>query len=60
MVYNNKPMAKYDSLRKLERNRLLLEYREKHPEASIQEIGNVFNISKERARQLLKPKRAEL
>lgn len=42
-------MAKYDSMRKLERNRLLVEYREKHPEASWAEIGEVFNVSPQRA-----------
>jgi len=42
-------MAKYDSMRKLERNRLLAEYREKHPELSWTEIGEPFNISAQRA-----------
>jgi len=42
-------MARYDSMRKLERNRLLVEYREKHPEASWAEIGELFNISAQRA-----------
>ncbi len=36
-------------MRKLERNRLLVEYREKHPEASWSEIGELFNISAQRA-----------
>ncbi|MCK5235898.1 MAG: hypothetical protein KAR06_02845 [Deltaproteobacteria bacterium] len=47
-------MARYDSMRKLARNRLLFEYREEHPEASLAEIGNIFGISAERVRQLLK------
>ncbi|MBA7558403.1 hypothetical protein ES708_00006 [subsurface metagenome] len=42
-------MAKYDSVRKLERNRLLVEYRGKHPEASWAEIGGLFKISGQRA-----------
>jgi len=42
-------MAKYDSMRKLERNRLLVEYRERNPEASWAEIGEVFNVSPQRA-----------
>ena len=42
-------MAKYDSMRKLERNRLLVEYRDKHPEMSWAEIGKLFNISSQRA-----------
>ncbi|MBU0778018.1 hypothetical protein KKF82_07150 [Patescibacteria group bacterium] len=42
-------MARYDSMRKLERNRILVEYREKHPETSWAEIGELFNISAQRA-----------
>jgi DNA-directed RNA polymerase sigma subunit (sigma70/sigma32) len=47
-------MAKYDSLRKLKRNKTLLDYRKEHPDASLAEIGEVFGITKERVRQLLK------
>ena len=50
-------MARYDSMRKLERNRLLVEYREKHPEASWFEIGELFNISSQRAWELYKNER---
>ena len=39
-------------MRKLERNRLLVEYREKHPEASWAEIGDLFKISFQRAREI--------
>lgn len=46
-------MAKYDSLRKLERNRLLREYTEAHPELSLKEIGKVFNISESRVWRIL-------
>jgi hypothetical protein len=46
-------MKKYDSMRKLERNRALVEYREKHPNASLHEIGEAFNVSRERARQII-------
>lgn len=46
-------MAKYDSMRKLERNRLLVEYRQAHPELSLDEIADVFNITRERVRQIL-------
>ena len=42
-------MPKYDSMRKLDRNRLLVEYREKHPELSWAEIGKHFNVSPQRA-----------
>jgi len=45
-------MARYDSMRKSERNRVLVEYREKHPEASWVEIGELFNISPQRAWQI--------
>lgn len=52
-VYNNPEMAKYDSLRKLERNRLLREFKEAHPELSLREIGEVFNISESRVWRIL-------
>ena len=39
-------------MRKLQRNRMLAEYREKHPEASWAEIGELFNISAQRAFEL--------
>jgi DNA-directed RNA polymerase specialized sigma subunit len=42
-------MARYDALRKLERNRLIQEYRKTHPELSFREIGEVFGISESRA-----------
>lgn len=45
-------MAKYDSMRKLQRNRMLAEYREQHPEASWAEIAELFNISPQRAFEL--------
>lgn len=47
-------MAKYDILRKLKRNRLLVEYHQAHPEASLSEIGQVFNISYQRVWEILK------
>ena len=46
-------MAKYDSLRKIERNRMLCEYAESHPELSLKEIGQVFNISESRVWHIL-------
>ena len=42
-------MAKYDSMRKLKRNRLLIDYRNNNPEVSWAEIGELFNISPQRA-----------
>ena len=47
-------MAKYDSLRKIERNRMLREYAGSHPELSLKEIGRVFNISESRVWRILK------
>jgi len=47
-------MAKYDSMRKLRRNEMLVEYRQAHPEASLSEIGQLFNISHQRVWEILK------
>ncbi len=49
----SKGMAKYDSERKTERDRLLLEYRKANPDASLAEIGRLFNISKQRVSEIL-------
>ena len=51
--YNEVAMAKYDSLRKIERNKMLCEYAESHPELSLKEIGRVFNISESRVWRIL-------
>ena len=45
---------KWDTLRKKERNRLLVEYHQSHPELSMAEIGKIFNISKQRVSIILK------
>ncbi len=45
---------KYDGLRKIERNKALREYAEKHPNSSLQEIGEIFGISKQRVSIILK------
>ncbi len=37
-------MAKYDSLRKPEKKRLIKEYHEAHPDLSYADVGKVFNI----------------
>ena len=52
-------MARYDSMRKLERNKTLYDYAEKHPELSQKEIGSVFNISTSRVSKLLSQKRKQ-
>jgi len=49
-------MAKYDSLRKLERNRMLREYAGAHPELSLKEIGRMFRISESRVWRILHDK----
>ena len=47
-------MARYDSSRKLDRNKALLEYWQAHPEASLTEIGKIFGgISKQRVSQII-------
>lgn len=47
-------MARYDSLRKIKRNRALVDYRKNYPEASLLEIGEVFGISAQRVWEILK------
>jgi len=41
-------MARYDSLRKLERNKALREFKISHPDLSYKEIGAVFGVSEAR------------
>ena len=51
-------MAKYDSLRKPDRDKLLLDYEAAHHDMSEEEIGKPFRISKQTvSRILLKNKR---
>ena len=50
-------LAKYDGIRKLERNRALYESFDAHPEASMKEIGIIFGISVSRVSKLLKKRR---
>ena len=44
---------KYDSERKLECNRLLVEYCLAHPELSLGEVGKIYNISRQRVSVIL-------
>lgn len=46
-------MPKYDSLRKLERNKTLVEYAKAHPDYSLREIGMAFNITSSRVCRIL-------
>lgn len=46
-------MAKYDTLRKLDRNKMLREYAKSHQELSLNEIGQRFNISASRVWRIL-------
>ena len=46
-------MAKYDSMRKLERNALLFDYAREHPGLSLSELADMFNISPQRVHQIL-------
>jgi len=46
-------MARYDSLRKLERNQVLQEYALAHPGLSLKELGRLFNISASRVCRIL-------
>ena len=46
-------MAKYDSLRKLKRNEMLVEFAKAHPELSLKEIGERFNIDPSRVWRII-------
>ena len=47
----------YAKLRKTERNRMLVRFVEEHPNLTLEEIGRVFNISKQRVWELLQIER---
>ena len=42
-------MARYDSLRKIARNKQLIKYKAEHPDLSWKEIGEAFGVSGARA-----------
>ncbi len=48
---------KYDSMRKLKRDAMLLKYIKAHPGLSQEEVGRDFNISGSRVSKILKKKR---
>ena len=43
---------RWDIRRKLSRNRSLVSYRDLHPDLSWREIAEVFNVSRQRARDI--------
>ena len=45
---------KYKSMTKQQRNDLLIEYHRSHPELSLEELGKIFGISKQRVHYILK------
>jgi hypothetical protein len=45
-------MARYDNLRKPERNQAVKDYANAHPDQSAAEIGMAFNISRQRVLQI--------
>lgn len=49
-------MARYDSLRKLERNKALKEYAKNNPDLAMREVGQVFGISESRVWRILNSK----
>ena len=47
-------MPRYDSVRKIERNKAIVECANNHPDFSLKEIGKIFGISAVRVWVLLK------
>jgi len=47
-------MARYDSTRKIARNKAVVQYRKDNPELSLKEIGEVFNVTAPRIYAILK------
>ena len=45
---------KYESVTKRKRNELLYDYYQIHPELSLEEIGRIFGISKQRVSKIIK------
>ena len=54
---NFRKMAKYDSLRKQARNRLLVGFAEANPDLSHREIGDIFGLTKQRVGYILRRER---
>lgn len=47
-------MDKYDKLRKRERNQWIEQYVRDHPNATLADVGAIFNISRQRVWEILK------
>ena len=45
---------KYESITKVNRNKAVIEYRQAHPELSLEEVGKVFGVTKQRVHQICK------
>jgi len=52
-------MPRYDSVRKTDRNKALVEYANNHPEMGLKEIGKIFGISAVRVWVILKKQRGD-
>jgi DNA-directed RNA polymerase specialized sigma subunit len=50
---------KYDSMRKLKRNERLIRFAKGNPDMSLQEIGEMFGISRQRVWQIIQKNNQE-
>ena len=41
-------------MRKVDRNKMIVEYRYSHPDSSLQELATLFNVSRQRVWAILK------
>lgn len=51
-------MAKYDSLRKIKRNKELVDYALRNLDLSMKEIGKIYGISESRVSRILQKQKA--
>jgi predicted DNA-binding protein YlxM (UPF0122 family) len=52
-------MARYDSLRKQERNRLIVATHKEHPDYSLAEIAVIFGVTRQRIWQLIQQEKKQ-